>query len=414
MALSPVTVLTVLIAILIFEFALTTVAELLQLRHQPSEPPDEVAGHVDADRYRRAQAYAAARTRLSRTREAFIVAVWVALLTSGALGNGVEVVSDRLGDGLLGSVVFLAGLALLFDLLTLPFAIWGTFGIEARFGFNRTTVATFVRDKFVGYAVGLVLGGGLVVLLLASYQWWGRTFWIPYAALVAVVVAFLAAFQTTLLLPLFNKLTPLEAGELRDAIERYVAETGYRLGDVHVMDASKRSSKSNAFFSGLGPVKKVVLFDTLIERHPVDEIVAVVAHEVGHQKRNHIAKGLVTTVAALTFMLFLASRVVDSNVISQALGAEAAAPALNLIAFVLLFGPVNLVVGVLFNALSRRFEYQADAFAARSHSRVAMMDALRRLVADSLGLTTAHPLYATLRLTHPAPVDRIRALKAGR
>lgn len=413
MVLNPATVLAVLIAILVFEFVLTTVAELLQLRHQPLEAPSEIAGHVDDERYRKAQVYAAARTRLSRTRDAFVLVVWIALLTSGALGSGFQAVSDRLGEGLFGSLVFLAVLALLFDVLTLPFTIWGTFGIEARFGFNRTTVATFVRDKLVGYGVALVLGGGLIALLLASYQWWGKAFWIPYASIVAVVVAFLAAFQTSLLLPLFNKLTPLEAGELRDAIERFVAEAGYRLGDVYVMDGSKRSNKSNAFFSGLGPVKKVVLFDTLIERHTVDEIVAVVAHEIGHQKRNHVPKRLLGTVASLTFMLFLASRVIDSTVISQALGAETAAPPLNLIAFVLLYGPVNLVVGALFNALSRRFEYQADAFAAQRHRRGAMIEVLQRLVADNLGLTSAHPLYAALLLTHPAPVDRIRALKRG-
>lgn len=412
MPLSPTAVLAFLIAALVLEYVMTTVAELLQLRHQPLRPPPEIADAIDEEHYRRSRDYASERTRANRAEGAIVSLVWIALLTTGALGATYEAVAGRSGGGLLAALVFLAGLAFAFDLLTLPFSIWRTFGIEERFGFNRTTVATFVRDRLIGYAVALILGGGLVALLLASYQWWGRAFWMPYAAVVAVVLVLLSTFQTSLLLPLFNKLTPLESGALKDAIARYVADAGYRLDDVYVMDGSKRSSKANAFFSGLGPVKRVVLFDTLIERHAVDEIVAVVAHEVGHQRHRHVPQLVIGNVALLTFLIFLASRVIDAPVVSQALGADVAVPALNLVAIVLLFGPVTLLLGTLLHAVQRRFEYQADAFAAKGHGADAMVAALRRLVADSLSLTTAHPFYAALRLSHPAPVDRIRAIEA--
>jgi len=222
----------------------------------------------------------------------------------------------------------------------------------------------------------------------------------------------LATFQTSVLLPLFNKLTRLPEGTLQDAIADYVRRAGFELDATFVMDGSKRSTKANAFFSGLGRQKKVVLFDTLVERHPADEVVAVVAHEVGHARLGHLPRLLAGNVALVTLTLFVLSRVVDSTNLSLALGADGHAVALNLLAFGLLFTPVTTALGVVFNALSRRFEYQADAFAARTHDPEAMTRALERLANDALAAPLAHPLYAWLFLTHPPPVERIRALTA--
>jgi len=405
--------LALLVAVLLADFGLTWVARWLQLRHQPATPPEELAGVVDATAYARGRAYAAAKARLGFAEALVALALWLGLIASGALAAAYGALADAVAGGWWATLLFLGGVAFAFDLVGLPFAIARTFGIEARFGFNTTTGATFVRDRLTGYALAVVLGGGLLALLLASIQAWGAAFWLPYAALAAVVLVLLAAFQTSVLLPLFNKLTPLPDGELGRAIADYVGAAGFRLENTYVMDGSKRSTKANAFFAGLGRQKKVVLFDTLIERHPPEEVVAVVAHEVGHARLRHLPWLLLGNVASITLTLFLLSLVVDGAALSRALGADGRVLALNLLAFGLLFTPVTTAIGVLLNALSRRFEYQADAFAARSHAPTAMMSALRRLSHDALADPTAHPLYAWLFLTHPAPVDRIRAVAAG-
>jgi len=410
---TPEALLALLIAVLVLDFALTWVARWLQLRHQPASPPVELAGIVDADAYRKGRAYAAAKARLGLAEALVTLVFWLALLASGALGEAHAWVGGWSGDGGWSAMLFLGGVALAFDLVGLPFALARTFGIEARFGFNTTTAATFVRDRLTGYALAVVLGGGLLALLLASIDAWGAAFWLPYAALSAVVLVLLATFQTSVLLPLFNKLTPLPDGELKAAIADYVRGAGFQLTDTYQMDGSKRSTKAGAFFSGLGRHKKVVLLDTLIERHPPDEVVAVVAHEVGHARLRHLPWLLLGNVASVTLTLFVLSLVVDSTTLSQALGAAERTVALNLLAFGLLFTPVTTAFGVLLNALSRRFEVQADAFAARTHAPASMIAALRRLSSDALADPTAHPLYAWLFLTHPAPVDRIRAIAAA-
>jgi STE24 endopeptidase len=407
---TPAILLALLAVIVVAEQFLDAVAQTLQLRHQPAEPPPELARVVDGATYARTLAYVRARTRARLLQGAVSAALWLALLATGALATGYEALAAWAGAGIAAPLLFLAAVGLAFDLVALPFDLHRTFGIEARFGFNTTTPATFARDRLTGYALAVTLGGALVAALLASIDAWGPSFWLPYAALASAVVVALGAFQTSLLLPLFNRLTPLPDGDLRRAIAGYVERAGFSLEDTYVMDGSKRSTKANAFFSGLGPQKKVVLFDTLLARHPSDEVVAVVAHEVGHARLRHLPWLLLASVASLTLMLFLLSRLVEAEALSLALGAERHVVALNLVAFGLLFTPISTAIGVATNALSRAFEYQADAFAARTFRRDATAATLRRLAADSLSLPTAHPLYASLYLTHPAPVDRLRAL----
>jgi len=407
---SPEVLLIVLIVVLIASTTLEQVARALQIRHQPPEPPPEVAEAVDADAYATAQRYARDRGRLGLARGVTLLTVWIVLLASGALAGGYALVDAWTNGGWLAPLLFLGGVFLLLDLISLPFAIYATFGIEARYGFNRTTPGLFVRDRLIGYALTVVLGGPLLALLFWSIDAWGGAFWLPYAAVITLVLVLLATFQTTVLLPLFNRLTPLPEGPLRDAIADYASTNGVALDGIYVMDGSKRSSRANAFFSGLGRQKKVVLFDTLIERNTVAEVVAVVAHEVGHERHRHIPKLLAVNVAAIAVTLFLMSLLVESSTLSAALGASERVVALNLIGVALLFGPMSTLLGVLGNALSRRFEYEADAFAARTASPAAMCDTLRSFVKHDLALATAHPLYTALELSHPAPVERIRAI----
>jgi len=410
----PDAVLVALLVALLADAGLTWVARALQLRHQPARPPAELADVLDTDTYARGRAYAAATARVGLVEASVVLGLWLGLLASGALGAAHAWVVAWAGGGWWSAMAFLGGVALAFDLVGLPFEVVRTFGVEARFGFNATTVATFVRDRLTGYALAIVLGGGLLGLLLWSIAAWGPGFWLPFAAVAALVMVLLATFQTSVLLPLFNRLTPLPDGELKAAIADYVRREGFELEDTYAMDGSKRSTKANAFFSGLGRQRKVVLFDTLLAGHPTDEVLAVVAHEVGHARLGHLPRLLLGSVAVVTATLFVLSRLVDSATLSRALGADDHAVALNLLAFGVLFTPITTAIGVGFNALSRRYEYQADAFAARTHRAGSMVRALQRLSRDTLAAPLAHPLYAWLFLTHPAPVDRIRALaRAG-
>ena len=408
---SPEAVLALLVLVLLADTGLGTVARALQLRHQPDSPPPELAEQLDAATYARGRAYARDLARVGYLADTVRLVAWLALLLSGALASWYGAAASWTGDGWLTPLLFLALVGLVFDLLGLPFDIYRTFVVEAHYGFNTTAPATFVRDRLTAYALAIALGGALLGLLFWSIERWGPAFWIPYAGVAAVLLVLLNTFMTSLLLPLFNTLTPLPDGELKAAIRRYVRRAGFAIADTYVMDGSKRSSKANAFFAGLGRQKKVVLFDTLIERHPTDEVVAVVAHEVGHARLRHLPRLLLASIASVTLLLFVLSLVVDSTTLSQALGASERVVALNLVAFVLLFTPVSTAIGVLSNALSRRFEYQADAFAAHTHSPSAMRSALIRLTTDAHAAPLGHPLYEWLYMSHPATVDRVRALE---
>ena len=404
--------LAVLIALLVANTLLELTARWLNLRHRPATPPADIAGIVDAAGYATAGRYHAERVRLGVARDLTALAATIAAAVSGAFPlvmGWAEAIAG--GEGIGATLVFFAIVAWAADLIDTPFELRATFGIEARYGFNKTTPALFVRDKLVGMLLTGVFGAGLIALLLWTLDAFGRHFWIPYGAAIAVVVVLVAAFGTSVLLPLFNRLTPLPEGALRDAVARYARAQGVALSGIFVMDGSKRSTRANAFFSGLGRQKRVVLFDTLIDQHPHDEVIAVLAHEVGHGVHRHAPKILVANLAGIMLLLFVAGAIVTSPTSSLALGAAEPSPALGILFAALLFTPLQTAIGVAQNALSRHHEYEADAFAARTASSAAMANTLRRFVQRDFANATAHPLHTALHLTHPAPIERIRALE---
>jgi STE24 endopeptidase len=404
--------LTLLIALLLANALLDLTARWLNLRHQPPTPPAEIAGWVDTTGYATAARYRTERTRLGTIRDLTTLAATIAAATTGAFAVAMEWANTLThAQPLQATLVFFAIVAIAADALDTPFASRATFGIEARYGFNKTTPALFLRDKLVAALLTAVFGSLLIALLLWTITTFGRDFWLPYAAAIAVVTVLLATFQTSVLLPLFNRLTPLPEGPLRDAVARYAQAQGVALSGIFVMDGSKRSTRANAFFSGLGRQKKVVLFDTLIERHPADEVIAVLAHEIGHAKHRDVPKLLVANLTGVTLLLFVASAIITSPLPSLALGATEPSPALAILFVGLLFTPLQTIIGVAQNALSRRQEFAADAFAANTTSSSAMANTLRRFVQRDYATATAHPLYTALHLTHPAPVERIRALE---
>ncbi|MEM7041009.1 MAG: M48 family metallopeptidase, partial [Bacteroidota bacterium] len=299
------------------------------------------------------------------------------------------------------------------DVFGTPFALYHTFVIEERFGFNKTTPKTYVLDKIKGYFMAAILGGGIMFLLIGLINWLAEDFWLWFWLAMTVIVLVMQYFYSIVLLPIFNKLTPLEDGELRQAIEAYAREVNFPLTNVMVMDGSKRSTKANAFFVGFGKNKRIVLYDTLIAQMTVPELVAVLAHEVGHYKRRHVVQGMAISVLNMGVMLFVLSRLVTAPSLSLALGADVPGIHLSLMAFGMLYAPISQVTGILFNLLSRKNEYEADAYAESTYDGKALGSALAKLHVKTLSNLQPHPAYVFVHHSHPTLLQRLAALKVA-
>jgi STE24 endopeptidase len=296
------------------------------------------------------------------------------------------------------------------DILTIPFQWYSTFVIEEKYGFNKTTTKTFVVDKLKGYLLTAIIGGGLISALIYLVMVIGPNFWIWFSVLASLFVLFINMFYTSIILPLFNKLTPLPAGELKTAIEDFASKVNFPLDNIFIIDGSKRSKKANAFFSGIGKRKKIVLYDTLVENHSTDELVAVLAHEVGHFKKKHIVWGYVLSIVQIVFTLFVLSTLMFEETVSIALGGTQLAVHLNLVAFGILFSPISGITGLIMKIYSRRNEFEADAYARETFDGKALSDALKRLSVDSLSDLYPHPLYVFFHYSHPPLLERLNAL----
>jgi STE24 endopeptidase len=293
----------------------------------------------------------------------------------------------------------------------LPFDYYSTFVIEAKYGFNKTSIRTFFFDKVKGYVISSLVGGALLLVFMWLIHQVGKDFWWLFWLIASVFMIVINLFYTAWILPLFNKLTPLEDGELKEKIVRYARSVGFPLHNIFVIDGSKRSSKANAFFSGFGKRKMVVLYDTLLEQHPPDELVAVLAHEVGHYKKKHILWSMVLSVAQVGLMLYLLSQFVFSENMSLALGAESWSAALNILGFTMLFTPISMVLGIGMNWLSRKNEFEADDFAKRTFAGQPLAEALKTLSVKTLSNINPHPWYVFVNYSHPPLLERLERLE---
>jgi STE24 endopeptidase len=298
----------------------------------------------------------------------------------------------------------------LFDLLNTPFEIYDTFVIEEKFGFNKTTVRTFILDKIKGWLLSAIIGGGLMAVIIWFYLKTTDDFWLYAWALISAFSIFMSMFYSNLIVPLFNKQTPLEEGELRDEITEFSKKAGFRLKNIYVIDGSKRSTKANAYFTGLGYKKRIVLFDTLIQDLKKNEIVAVLAHEIGHYKKKHTLTGLIISFIHTGLILFVLSLFIGSPVLSEALGTGQPSFHIGLIAFGVLYSPISTILGLGMNEMSRRHEYQADRYAGERYEPGSLIAALKRLSGKNLSNLTPHPLYVFFHYSHPTLLQRIRAL----
>lgn len=407
----PQTILLLIVAIAAVSYIFDQLLEYLNLRSQRTNIPDEVASFYDRDRYIKSMDYHRALTRFSFITSAFTFALAMAMLLSGGFGWLDDLLRRYVGNEILLAIVFFGVLMLASDLLSVPFQLYSTFVIEEKYGFNKTTPRTFATDKLKGYLLAALIGAPLLALLIYLIRSIGPGFWLWFAVVAAVFILLVNMFYTSLILPLFNKLTPLPDGDLKSAIQDFARRVHFPLDNIFVIDGSKRSSKANAFFSGIGKKKKIVLYDTLIEKHTTDELVAVLAHEVGHFKRKHIVQSYVLSIAQVFFTLYVLSLMVYNESLSVALGGSRLSLHLNLIAFSILFAPVSGITGLFMSMLSRRNEFEADAYARETFNGRSLAEALKKLSVDSLSNLYPHPLYVFFHYSHPPLLKRLEAIE---
>jgi STE24 endopeptidase len=400
-----------LLSALLAWFAIDRLADVLNLHALPSEPPREAGEIYDAQEYRRLLDYTRADTQLDVVASSVELAVLIAFWLAGGFGWLDALVRSLASGEATRGLLFIGALFLGGRVVSLPFDVWSTFGIEARFGFNRTTFATFVADQLKGLVLTALLGSVFVSALIVFFSRAGGQAWLLAWAFAGVTFLLLAYVAPSLILPLFNKFTPLPDGDLRRAIVDMADAQKFPLAGIFTMDGSKRSTKSNAFFTGFGRLKKIALFDTLIARHSTGEIVAVLAHEIGHFKLRHIHTRMVLSLLTTGLFLFVASWFIHSRALFDAFGVREMSVYAGLGLFAIFYEPLARVIGLFSGALSRRHEYKADRFAAQVTGSQPLVTALKKLARDNLVNLTPHPLFVALHHSHPPLLRRIAALE---
>lgn len=399
------------LSIIIFNFILERILSVLNARRYDSQLPEEVKDVYDRDQYLKSQEYKMVNERFSLLTSTFSFILIISILTLHVFGYFDLLARAITSNPILIALIFFAIIMIASDMVNTPFALYDTFVIEEKFGFNKTTLATFFLDKVKGWFLAAVLGGGVTALIIWIFLLTNEMFWIYAWIAVTAVMIFITMFYSTLIVPLFNKQTPLEEGSLRDAIRSLCEKVRFRLDNVFVIDGSKRSTKSNAYFSGLGAKKRIVLYDTLINDLTTDEIVAVLAHEIGHYKKRHSLINILLGVVQTGITLYVFSLFTVNPMLSWALGAKVHSIHMVILAFGIIYSPISMVVGIALNLLSRSHEYQADQYAKKYYNAESLISALKKLSSKNLSNLTPHPAYVFFHYSHPTLLQRIQALK---
>ncbi|MFC1942730.1 M48 family metallopeptidase [Chloroflexota bacterium] len=401
----------IIFAALILEFALELFGNLLNLKALKLELPTALEGIYKPEDYLKSQEYIRSTTCFGLVGSSFALFILLAFWFSGGFNWFDQVVRAWNLVPLVSGLLYIGILIFANSLLTLPFSIYGTFVIEERFGFNKTTPRTFFLDRMKGLVLALLLGGTLLAGILALFQYAGSYAWLYCWAVVVIFSLAMQYVAPIWIMPLFNKFTPMESGELREAILRYARSVNFPIRNVFVMDGSKRSSKSNAFFTGFGRNKRIAFFDTLIAQHTVSEMVAVLAHEVGHYKKKHILQGTIVGIIHAGVIFFLLSLFLGSSDLYQAFFMKQESTYVGLLFFGLLYTPIELVLSVVMKMFFRKNEYEADRFAAETIDEPRnLIDALKKLSATNLSNLTPHPFYVFLNYSHPPLLQRVQAI----
>lgn len=402
----------VILGTIIFNYILSGIADFLNLKALREDLPGEFEDVYDAEAYRRSQTYTRVRTRFGVIVDTINLGIVLSFWFLGGFNHlDIAVRSWQFGPVMTG-LVYIGILLLAKTIISLPFSIYLTFVIEERFGFNKTTPKTFAADVAKGLALSTALGGPLLAGVLAFFVYGGDCAWLYGWGILTLFMLALQYIAPTWIFPLFNKFTPIEEGELKERIVQFAKDVKFPLRGIYVMDGSRRSSKSNAFFSGIGKNKRIALYDTLLANHTVSEVVGILAHEIGHYQKRHIAQNMAIAILHNGFMLFLLSIFLHHDGLFAAFFMDAPSVYAGLIFFGMLYAPIELILSIFLQIVSRRHELQADRFAAESlHDPEPLVSGLKKLARNNLNNLTPHPFYVFLHYSHPPLLTRIRTLQ---
>ena len=406
--------LAIIVGTIIFEYILSFVSRQLNLKSLTTTLPDEFVGFYDKEEYKKSQNYTRANSKFGRISSTFNFIVILSVIYFG-LFNSLDQYAQSFGySPLITGLIFFGIITIIQDILSIPFSLYSTFIIEDEFGFNKSTPKIYILDKLKSYALLLILGVPLISIILYFFETLDNA-WLYAWGLMSLLSVIMPKIYTQFIAPMFNKFTPLEGGALRDAIEGYSQEVDFPLTEVYVVDGSKRSAHSNAYFTGFGKNKRIVLFDTLMDNHTNEEILAILAHEVGHYKKKHIIKGMITSILHSGIMLYILGLFIKLPELHAAFGMVSIQPSVyaGLIFFSLLYAPIELILSIFLNIISRKHEFEADEYSAMTLKNTShMILGLKNLTVQNLGNLTPHPLPVFLSYSHPPVLDRIRALNS--
>ena len=409
----------IIISLVIFNYLFTNLLDYMNHRNWKDEIPNELKDFYDKEKYKKAKNYALSKNKISLFSSSLSFSLVISLIVFNGYGIIDQFVSFNLSksfeslqisSNFIQSGIFFLILFILNSFISIPFSYYNTFVIEEKFGFNKTTKLTFFIDIIKSTLLSFFIGGILLFLAIYLYENLNDGFWLWLWIGLSLLMILINMFYADLIVPIFNKLTPLDDGELRNKIEKYSNDVGYLLKNIYVIDGSKRSTKANAFFSGLGPRKTIALYDTLIEKHTENELVAVLAHEVGHFKKKHIFSGLIMSIIQIGIISFFFELCLKLPEISLALGGLESSFHLGLVGFSIIFSPISILSGIIMNYNSRKNEFEADAYAKETFNGEDLSLALKKLSVDSLSNIYPHPLYVFFHYSHPPLIQRLRAL----
>jgi STE24 endopeptidase len=404
--------LIIILAVLIGSYLLDLVVDTLNARHVKTELPEEFRDCYDADKYKKSQEYLRENTRFGIVSDSIVTPITIAFILFGGF-NFVDQFARSFNLGsILTGLIFAGVLMLASQILLIPFSIYSTFVIEEKYGFNKTTPKTFVLDILKTCLLVAVIGGIILSVVLWFFEKAGPLAWLYCWIAITLFQLFLIFIAPVVIMPIFNKFFPLDEGNLKNAINDYAGSQDFKMKGVFTMDGSKRSTKSNAFFTGFGRFRRIVLFDTLIEKQTTDELVSVLAHEMGHYKKRHILKSMVISVLTTGLMFYILSLFINNRDLFAAFGMQEISIYASLLFFAFLYAPIEMILSVFGNMLSRRNEYEADSYSVKTYKKpLSMIAALKKLSVENLSNLTPHPLKVFLSYSHPPVLERIRAIR---
>jgi STE24 endopeptidase len=400
------------VGFLLLNYFVHLVVDILNINVLSTALPDEFKDHYDSERYLKSQSYLKENTIFGIIHSSIILLILLFAIAAG-LFNTLDVWARTIAEGeILRGLVFMGSFYFIFQIIDIPFSIYHTFVIEEKYGFNKTKPKTFIADLLKSWLLTVLIASGVLALIFWFFLKTASLAWVLCWLAVVLVQIFLVFIAPVVIMPLFNKFIPIEAGGLKTAIQEYAKSQSFKLQGIFTMDGSRRSAKSNAFFTGFGKYRRIVLYDTLIAKHTIGELVSVLAHEVGHYKKKHIVKNIVVSVLTSGLMFFILSIFINNTGLFAAFSMQHLSIYASLLFFSFLYTPINMLLSIVSSVMSRKHEYEADRFAVSTYQHSHdFIEALKKLTVDNLSNLTPHPLKVFLEYSHPPVLKRIEAIR---